>query len=273
MRVYLLACRYPDFKSLVPPAHLLPGGLLREWEATGSPLCQEICAYWLVLKAVPDDEVLPLYRKAREGLADVHREYGAFCIDAAAANAAADYDLWSKYPYWTILETAALFLGKNPRIVVWEDVERYAEVDDLAARLRNYRDILERAPVFEGPETVATPADLVGWAKNWIDLPPQLIAAVEASPSPISRWQTEIAVLKAELQVAKQSKPHAKQLTSLEKALLGLAMKFYEHNPNSPRNATASRMSALLDTLGLFVCEQTLKTHLDRAASHLRKNP
>lgn len=112
-----------------------PGGLhpqpLRSSGNSGGPSDAEmrrIQAERERLSALPGIELSRLC--AIELDAKCEREEKALFFNQPAANA--DFGYWSTVEYWTLDETIALLLGKNPEVVKWQTVEPYLGHADLA---------------------------------------------------------------------------------------------------------------------------------------------
>jgi hypothetical protein len=104
----------------------------------------------------------------------------------------ADFEYWSKAPYWTLDEATALSLGLEPRIVYWDELKGLAselppegsEVP-LPILYGRHRDLLLRANEFEQLADRVPPIVFVDWAnRRHLPLPYELETKVRAISQP-----------------------------------------------------------------------------------------
>lgn len=95
----------------------------------------------------------------------------------------ADFEYWSKMPYWSLEEGVALLLGKEPESIYWDIVQHHQEwpfATELSLNYAKLRDLAMRA--FEVQEIAEqnTPSSFIHWADSrFIDVPEELRILVE----------------------------------------------------------------------------------------------
>lgn len=106
-------------------------------------------------------------------------------------SANADNEHWAKHPYWSIEEGITLTLGKDPRIVKWEEVKLHAHHSPFAKKYEERISIAMRYVKCEQLAMSSTPGTFLAWAQRmWNEIPLALIHAVEATGIQIADWQT-----------------------------------------------------------------------------------
>lgn len=131
-------------------------------------------------------------REVRKRTKEAAQEAARFYNQPAAK---ANYGYWLKLDYWTLDESVALLLGRNPEVVSWDRVRRETEPSTLlpdARRpetpflraFRELRSIAQRADAMRGGEL--RPALVIEWAmtRAGIQLPPELLAYLEHRSRP-----------------------------------------------------------------------------------------
>jgi hypothetical protein len=79
-----------------------------------------------------------------------------------------DFEYWTKMPFWTLDESIALLLGKDPEIVTWDIVRDYVDYhysSDLCAEYAKLRTLFLRALERHELEESNSPATLLAWAE------------------------------------------------------------------------------------------------------------
>lgn len=106
-------------------------------------------------------------------------------------SAEAEFDYWSKMSYWSLDECVALSLGRDPRVVNWENVKSLIKISPFAATYKNRREIICRAE-FMGQLWVQTiPAVYVAWAERMqVSIPDELGAAVRKIGTQVRDWKS-----------------------------------------------------------------------------------
>ena len=95
---------------------------------------------------------------------------------------AADFNHWSKMPYWSLEESVALLLGQDPEVVNWEIAQHHQEwpfATELSLNYAKLRGLLLRA--FEKQEINEhnSPAVFLTWAESRdVEIPEGLIQQV-----------------------------------------------------------------------------------------------
>lgn len=106
-------------------------------------------------------------------------------------SAKAGFDYWSKMSYWSLDECIALSLGRDPRVVNWENVKSLTKISPFAASYKNRREIICRAE-FMGQLWVQTiPAIFVAWAERMqVSFPDELVVAVRKIGTQVRDWKS-----------------------------------------------------------------------------------
>lgn len=95
----------------------------------------------------------------------------------------ADFNHWSKMPYWSLEESAALLLGKDPTVVNWDLVQHYQEwpfTTDLSINYTKLRDLIFRAFTAKEIEEQNPPSVFIQWADSrGVEVPEELRILVE----------------------------------------------------------------------------------------------
>lgn len=113
------------------------------------------------LKALVDDERERDAAQLQERLQQ--REQSHF-FNKPETNA--DYAYWTSRSCWTLDETVALILGKDPRIVDWAQIEPLVKKSEFAQRFADIRAHLERAILSGQLLGPVSPPFLLSWANN-----------------------------------------------------------------------------------------------------------
>jgi hypothetical protein len=220
----------------------------------------------------------------------------------------ADFVHWSRMATWTVDESVALSLGKEPGRVNWERVRLRRHHCPFAKRYEKLRDIAQRAVLADQLQKLVSPESYILWAsRNGIELASGLLEAVEAHGQFVLDRQTleeqllnlheehtktleAMASLKDALadermafqlfreemagaatgREAVENRPLAtRERESLDSILLVGAIRGYGFDPEK-RNSASSRIAEDLALLGLELSDDTVRTHLKRAAEPLR---
>src|SRR5262245_36684396 len=101
----------------------------------------------------------------------------------------ADLVHWSKMAAWTVDESVALSLGKEPTRVKWESVAPRRHCCAFAKRYEKLRDIALRAVLVGQLQELAAPASYIDWAlRNGIELTTGLVEAVKEHGEAVLSW-------------------------------------------------------------------------------------
>jgi hypothetical protein len=267
---YLLSIRFPDWERHVQK-YELESSYIRKSQDTSS---NEILEYWKKLQSTPQDELHNLFDVARmqgQWRIDVEREVSQYLPDFDYRDATADFSRWALMAFWNAEESVALTLEKDPRQVTWSSVAPYVDVHPLATQFRDRLELIQREQVVGELEENIVPADLLAWAPGRIKVPPALEAAVRAVP-PKRGLVAEIEALKAQLAKfgeQRSEKVNPNRRTSFLKLVLGMALRHYGHQPDSPRNSTARRMQDDLKRYGITLSEETIHDILVEGADDI----
>ncbi len=151
---------------------------------------QEVADYRKKLLEMGEAELDRLYqqKKAEEQLRmSEEREAKRFFHQPSAK---ADFAHWSKCAHWTIDEAVALTLGKEPEVVTWAKVHAESEFSPFVKKFSRIRDLAQRAVQWKQIFPQTLPGIYLAWAKQTgVDLPEELVAAVEARGTQIANWK------------------------------------------------------------------------------------
>jgi hypothetical protein len=174
-----------------------------------------IAAYRLELEGKTPVELAPQVQEARTREAERSRLY-LEKVEAQAffnqPDADADFTYWARISYWTLEESVALSMGKNPKIVSSQTLKAHKGKSTFIATYSARLEEVTRAQKMGVLWEPTIPGLFVAWAER-IDLvmPPELIILVKALGTHVFDWkkgyeaQLEIAkTLRAELQSAYQ---------------------------------------------------------------------
>lgn len=81
----------------------------------------------------------------------------------------ADFNHWSKMPYWSLEESVTLLLGQDPEVVNWDIAQDYQEwpsATDLSLNYAKLRNLILRAFEMKEIDDPNTPADFIVWAES-----------------------------------------------------------------------------------------------------------
>lgn len=106
-------------------------------------------------------------------------------------DAKADFDYWAKMALWSIDETVALSLERDPRKVTWKLVEAYTKVSAFAALFADRRNLMRRAVAASQLGEANTPGFFLAWADRFkLTIPDALTKAVTDLGVEIADWKT-----------------------------------------------------------------------------------
>jgi hypothetical protein len=185
-----------------------------------------------------------------------------------------DAQYWAQLPYWSADEAVALSLGKRGDI----DVSSFRWGLNEMQISRRKRQI-ERAIKNSDLDEAIRPADFMTWAMRYgIDIPPNLRSQIEAhhamdgvtadalrSRQLIKELKTEVERSRAELSAPE----NPKVVGSLERMVLGMAMKKFGYRPGAALQPAVSNIVNLLAVEGLTVGDDTVRRRLREAERHL----
>ena len=130
---------------------------------------EKVNIYERALRALSDESLMAMVEderqqdaallQEREDQLDRHRFFNE-------PEASANFPRWAKRPCWTLDETTALILGKDPEIVDWAHVEPLIGVSPFAARYSNIRRHLMHARANNQLFDPVGPARFLTWARE-----------------------------------------------------------------------------------------------------------
>lgn len=206
--------------------------------------------------------------------------------------AAADFNFWSRAAYWTLDEAVALSLGKQPQTVNWKTIQPYLKVSPFAVEFEQRRMLATRAKDTNQLADSNLPGFFLAWAnRNRMDVPTELVKAVEAHGHQVADWKTAYdeaqatnSTLRAELDALRraltegQRAPPAvhneKPLITREretalKLVIGMAIGGYGYEPTATRSSVAREISEDIVRAGLTLDEDTVRSWLKEARDNL----
>lgn len=154
----------------------------------------QAAAYIDELRTMPPEELAALLaterkREAEERAERLRQEEAARFFNRANANA--DFNHWSKAPYWTLEEAVALSFGKDPRLVNWKSIEAHLGVSPFVVSFRNLRDLASRAKHMKQLSDPVIPGMYLAWAgRIGAQIDPRLIEGVKANGGVVADWKT-----------------------------------------------------------------------------------
>ena len=144
---------------------------------------------------------------------DEHEFYGT--------DPGADYDRWSKAPYWTAEEATALSYGKNPRVVNWAFLSSCPE-HPFARQYNDRLDHVIRAQKLGQLPSLIQPPEFIRFARPLgIEFPAELETAIgQISRDGVRDWQAEYAALARERDTLAAKRDAFERTPQLDKPLL-----------------------------------------------------
>lgn len=163
---------------------------------------EKVREYRAELEAMPTDQRDALVQQQREALrqeeqtkAEKIEQERPFNRPHALATQAI-YDFASKCAHWTIDEAIAYSLGRNPKAVFPSAVEFAMKANPLVPspfkeRYDEIRELAKRAIQWKLLYDPVLPGIFLAWAKRTgIDVPADLLAAVQARGTQVADWKT-----------------------------------------------------------------------------------
>jgi len=97
-------------------------------------------------------------------------------------DAKADFGLWAEQSCWSLDETTALILGKNPKVVDWDQIEPLVHTSAFAEQFADIRRHLNKARRDGQLMDPVRPGHFLSWANvRGVVLPAELEACLEAN--------------------------------------------------------------------------------------------
>lgn len=217
--------------------------------------------------------------------------------------ALADYRYWARQPYWTSDEGLLLVHSRDPRRIDMKRLLSCADFSPFAARVRDDRQIVERAIVLKQIGSTNPPGFFVAWAKRWgLTVDPGLEPALAELSIEVRDW---VSLCQAQLETIQKLESTAQQLAeendalgrhrddllaeldalrargggnreigtretdSLLKLLIGMAVGGYRYDPQAGRNDATREIADDLVSLGLDLSRDTILKWLRQGADLL----
>ncbi len=181
---------------------------------------------------------------------------GAFTHIEANEN---DYKLWSRQPYWTIDEAAALYLGKDPQYVHTEAIQAYKGYGNFPPRFVKTQETITRAVTIGALNEHITPVEFVVWGARHLDkMPEELISAVKNFEQTVKKPQPD--------------KDSPRQNNNLKVALCLIAISHLKYNPAKKSNSTTKEITDIYEHVGGKINAATIKNYLDEGYQIIAEN-
>jgi hypothetical protein len=290
---YLVRRKFPG--SHAPP----PMGTGAEAHARWEELMEAITAFRAALLVKKPEELAALVSQEREIegsalLVKAQREEAARFFNQP--HATADFEHWSKCAHWTLDEAVALSFGRSPETVSWDKIRSCEAISQFVQQYARRRDLALRAMAWRLLFDPVLPGIFLAWAKRTeIDVPPELVHAVEARGVVVADWKEIYETVKrdrdalatrvAELEAAaipseqRETKSAATQrIRTLQKLVLAMARAKYHWNPESRNKATGDKEGSIyahvIDMLGeeRRIDPDTIREVLNEAAAEFPKH-
>lgn len=308
---FLVGRKYPDtVEPLHPMARALASnGIVydeeEDWEPPAEATVQKAQQYREKLQKLSKPEIKKLYK---DELSKKHHEDDQRRF-FNQPDAEADFDYWAKIPGWKVDEAVALTLGKNPKIVNKERLEKlyaspfaekYSEVREMVSRSRS-------AGLFTGSTIVLAtdhiiPHKFVRWAQNAdIGFPQELAEKVlsfyEANKPPKTAFEMSMERLEQSMEKSANDKGpltqrvenlleerkrklpkidtpkpkplHTKEKETLLKMIAGMAVDAYGYDPSASRSPIPKELADVLAEKGIPLDPDTVRKWLKEAAELL----
>lgn len=194
---FLVARKFPNALKLPLPIRisLFTNGSSTTNHEHQEKRLKEIEEYEAELRALPDNELLSLFKTEQEKyqqeqklISELNEQKRFFNLPSADA----DFDHWSKAAYWSIEEAVALSFGKDPGQVNWNKLKNYSSITSspLIEKYQKFRDLALRAKHFGQLYDPCLPSLFLAWARRMgIDMPTELIEKIEAQGTVIADWK------------------------------------------------------------------------------------
>jgi len=192
-----------------------------------------------------------------------------------------DYAYWSKMTVLTKDEAIALLLGMESSSVDLK--EPLSLKNDEAKKLQKLLLRAFESGAFPNPARIS-PEELVSWAtSNQLLVPKAFIDAVKKQGRPFTNWRLAYESVKAEnvslrkeaadtnaekkILVRKDSVSGLKkEIKTLQKILLGVAVDKFHFDPHSNKTSVPTNIASAVFRVGLKITADTVRRHLTNAA-------
>ncbi|MDP2804007.1 MAG: hypothetical protein Q8O26_19220 [Phreatobacter sp.] len=223
-----------------------------------------------------------MLRQARQRAAEASHRFNRPDMFADASVC----DHWSKMPYWSDEEAAALLLERNPKLLNRKAIRAEPRPSEIGNAFQRLRDLAFRALAAGEFTSGRSPSAILLWAKQkQIAIPASLQASVDLHTQPVVDWkkahdqkaielervQAELDTSKAQLKAVITEQASAnrslltRERTSVLKLILGMAIGGYGYAPTASRSPVAKDIAGDLHRLGLTLDEDTVRKYLEEA--------
>ncbi len=188
---YLVRCRFPKEQAF---ATALPSVRGRPLIVRDENYLKKAAQYRSELRKLDQAELLTQAEAAakeeyEKALARMQAQEAAFIFNQPRADA--DIEHWSRMSLWTLDEAIALSLGKDPRLVSWDNVRSSVQISSFAARYSARRDIILRAKQAGQLWEQTIPGVFIAWADRMnVDLPSPLVDAIKRLGVQVADWKS-----------------------------------------------------------------------------------
>ena len=216
---YLINEKFPSFRMM----SLSSGKSVRLFGS--DQVINDVAAFKLELEKKSLEEITTLVEDSKNEQVKKHRlaleklESEAF-FNQSYTNA--DFEYWSRISYWTLEEAVALSLGKEPKFVTWEILEKYLDYSTFKMNFSKKREEVNRAKVMGQLAVNTVPANFVAWAERMrFDLPLELVTKVKELGVQVADWksisetqQETISIMQKRVSLADENIAHERKKQS-----------------------------------------------------------
>jgi len=195
----------------------------------------------------------------------------------------ADFQHWALVAYWSPLEAACLSLGYGPMLIANSSLEQLQSEPDCYDKVVKRYQITSRAVEVGIIKQHTSPHNWTSWfTTKALAIPDHLAECVLATPNLEAFGLHLIPNGKAETMLEQIDSIHAavsgdpsnlhnpssntKEMTSLEKMVITMAVSGYGHDPLSNRSSTAKEIADDAAKNGISMSVDTARKFLKRAA-------
>jgi hypothetical protein len=263
-------------------------------------LLEERKAYIVELRSFNTESLMKLAKEAYEAelvMAKKRLELEEANRSFNQPSAMADFEFWAKAAPWTLDESIALSLGRDPRIVNWESVKSSVMISPFAKRYSDRR-LLFRRGVHAGQIYESTiPTITIAWMDRLkIEFPDAMRMQVEQLGNQIADWKSlydrateiletnsqtieiqkdkieqlqravmELRAEKEALENTRQEDLGERERSSLLKIIYGISVAQYDFNASLKQNTATAQIVEDLAELGLSINVKTVRKYLREA--------
>jgi len=187
---FIMRVKYPVLEAIVSGKNS-PG--LRDQSQIPTLTHEEMSDFKANLEKLDDHEIerqfnaamlLDMQRKADEAnRIEAERFYNLSYCDA-------DFNHWVQMSYWTTDEMTSLSLGKNPKLVNWDNVKSLIRLSTFALQYHDRREVILRAITMGQLWNQTIPTNFVDWAGRMkVQLPVALTEKVSELGTQVADWK------------------------------------------------------------------------------------